>query len=83
VTYDMQLEILICDRACWMAQGQKVLAAILDYRSVTDAGDAEDSEWRRISAELACSPDLSKARVLLGMKVGGLSPLGCPGAAAG
>jgi hypothetical protein len=75
----MQLLIMICDRAFWMAQGQKVLAAILAYFSAT----AEDAEWQRISAELACSPDLSEARVLLGMKVRGLPPLGCPGAAAG
>jgi hypothetical protein len=53
-----------------MAQGRKVLAASL---LKIDASD---------SRELASSPDLSEA-CMLRMRVGGLPPLGCPGAAAG
>jgi hypothetical protein len=50
-----------------MVQGQKVLAANLD-RSL-DLNGENLAEWLRISAELASSPDLSEARMVLGMKV--------------
>jgi hypothetical protein len=49
----------------------------------TDDDAEHDAGWRRVSDELACSPDLSEARVLLGMEVRGLPPLGCTGTASG
>jgi hypothetical protein len=62
-----------------MLQGRKVLAANLG--PVTGAAE-EFAEWRHVSADLASNPDLSEARVLLGM-VRGLPRQRCPGAAAG
>jgi hypothetical protein len=58
-----------------MAQGRKVLAATL---APAEKLPWMEDEWRRISSDLACSPDLSEARVLLEM-VRGLPPLGALG----